>query len=110
MSAHTPGPIALEEVTGGFALKATSVGKGYYSSIGTATQRDPHPRHGGGIDWDTAKANARLWAAGPQMLEALQTTLGNLRALKGNAFRELDTLDEWIGVVEAAIDLGRLGR
>ena len=50
-----------------------------------------------------AEANARLIAAATEMFDMLRVTLGNLRSLKGNAFRQFDTLDEWIAGVEAAL-------
>ena len=69
---HTQGPIAVEEVCGGFKLSAESVGSGHFGSIGCATQRDPHYVHGGGISRETALANATLWAASPQLLASLE--------------------------------------
>ena len=71
MIEHTQGPIIVGEVCGGFKLSAESVGAGYFGSIGCATQRDPHPVHGGGISRDTALANATLWAAASLLLASL---------------------------------------
>jgi hypothetical protein len=73
---HTLGPIVIRESTGGYTLCADSVGPakpegGHYQVIGSATQREPHPKHGGGVTWETAQANAALWAAAPAMFAAL---------------------------------------
>lgn len=80
MSAHTPGPIEFEERTGGYVLRAPAVGPaqpeyGHYQTIGSATQRNPHPKHGGGVSMETANANARLWAAAPDLLSACEAAL-----------------------------------
>lgn len=75
---HTAGPITVTETTGGFTLNAPHVGKGYFGNIGSATQRDPHPREGGEISSETARANAKLWAASPAMLIALRGILAAL--------------------------------
>ncbi len=53
------------------------------------------------------QADAILMAAAPEMLQALQTTLGNLKSLKSNAFKGFDTIDLWIAEVEAAIEKAR---
>jgi hypothetical protein len=74
----TPGPITVEESAGGYVLKSESVGAGYYAGIGGATQRDPHPVDGGGISRETALANATLWGAAPQLLEALKLAEAHL--------------------------------
>jgi hypothetical protein len=83
---HTPGEIRIEERTGGVVLLSESVGSlkadlGHYAVIGSATQRDPHPRHGGGVSLGTAFANARLWAQAPAMYDALRALL-EIPALK----------------------------
>ena len=73
---HTPGPWNVRDDGMSYVcpiIDAPSVGKGYYASIATVTQRDPHPQHGGGISMATAEANARLIAAAPDLLEALET-------------------------------------
>ena len=49
-------------------------------------------------------------AVAAHLFDALVLTLGNLRSLKGNAFRNFDTIDTWIEVVEAAIAKARGGR
>lgn len=75
---HTPGPWGIVEPSANYAsrlIKADSVGKGYYGFIATATSRDPHPVHGGGISEATAQANARLIAAAPDMLNMLKRIL-----------------------------------
>ena len=72
---HTPGPWAVRDDGMDYTcpiIDSPSVGKGYYASIATATQRDPHPREGGGIPIATARANARLIAAAPDLLAALE--------------------------------------
>ena len=72
---HTPGPWAVRDDGMDYAcpiIDSPSVGRGYYASIATATQRDPHPREGGGIPIATARANARLIAAAPDLLAALE--------------------------------------
>lgn len=67
---HTPGPwrlgdgAAVSELT----IVSDAVGAGYFGAIGGATQRDPHPVHGGGISQETAEANARLMIAAPELL------------------------------------------
>ena len=81
MSAPTQGPIAVEEVCGGFKMSTESVGSGHFGSIGCATQRDPHPIHGGGISSETALANATLWSAAELLLAACEEVLvGSTRA------------------------------
>lgn len=72
---HTPGPWNVRDDGMSYAcpiIDAPSVGKGYFASIATATQRDPHPQHGGWISMATAEANACLIAAAPDLLEALE--------------------------------------
>ena len=71
---HTPGPWAVRDDGMDYTcpiIDSPSVGRGYYASIATATQRDPHPREGGGIPIATARANARLIAAAPDLMEAI---------------------------------------
>lgn len=99
-SDHTPAPITVHEVTGGFALRSETVGKGYYSSIGHATQRDPHPREGGGVAGEVAAANAKLWSASPVMVKALQQVADLLRKRRPISAREREHLSQ---VVHAAL-------
>jgi hypothetical protein len=68
---YTPGPVTIGRTVGGYTLNAVSVGRGYYGTIGTATQRDPHPGQGGGITEAQAEANAKLWAAAPELAASL---------------------------------------
>ena len=49
------------------------------------------------------RANARLIAAAPQLLEALQTTAANLRSWKAANGDGITTFDSWLEVVEEAI-------
>lgn len=54
--------------------------------------------------WDEPqRANARLIAAAPQLLEALQTTAANLRSWKAANGGGIKTFDSWLEVVEEAI-------
>lgn len=102
MSAHTPGPWRkrlIEYEQGDQVGWSIEAGDGR----GANYIADVHMHGGEARDDARDEANADLIAAAPQMREALQATLGNLRALKGNAFRQLDTLDEWIATVEAAL-------
>ena len=48
-------------------------------------------------------ANARLIAAAPQLLDALQTTAANLRSWKAANGDGITTFDSWLEVVEEAI-------
>lgn len=73
MSKHSPGPWTVFNNQNSFwQIQSAAVGKGYYSTIGSFCQRDTHPTHGGAIANETAKANATLAAAAPEMLEALK--------------------------------------
>ena len=68
----TPGPWHVREDGQSYIMPiidAPSVGKGYYASIATATQRDPHPHYGGGVSIETATANGYLMAHAPRLLE-----------------------------------------
>jgi hypothetical protein len=119
MSAHTPGPwvAVVGHGSGGTPLrlwKATRAADFIRiqadSTFAPAGQRvavvpADYVRPDGqseGVSTE-AMANAALMSAAPLMLDALRTTLGNLRGLKGNAFRDFDTLDEWIRCVEDAV-------
>lgn len=83
--AHTPGPWSVEDIGANCFLisgqvEQTDTGgelRSYYNRIGSVTQRDPHPTHGGGIDRNTALANAKLIAAAPLMKEACDFILAN---------------------------------
>ena len=75
---HTPGPWVVRDAdTMCPVIDSPNVGKGYWASLATATQRDPHPREGGGISMETARANARLIAAAPELLEALEELIAD---------------------------------
>lgn len=97
MSAHTPGPWVVEQI---------GVGRGTYFDVlkHDETQNDSVLIARIEVDArDGGESDARLIAAAPEMLVALKVTLGNLRSLKSNAFREFDTIDAWISVVDRAI-------
>lgn len=64
-------------------IDAPSVGKGYFASIGHATQRDPNPVHGGGISIQTATANGYLMAYAPRLLEICREQGARIRDLEG---------------------------
>jgi hypothetical protein len=68
MSAHTPGPWSIHPGAFNGARIDGPNGRG----VAHATQRDPHPTFGEGITQQEADANARLIAAAPDLLEALQ--------------------------------------
>lgn len=81
---HTPGPWTASGNSSDYnsrIIRSDLVGMGYYGIIATATQRDSNPVHGGGIDHDTANANARLIAASPDMHAALTTIIDRLEAM-----------------------------
>lgn len=59
-------PITAEE------LKRLKDERASQPPTGSFCQRDTHPTHGGAIENETAKANAPLAAAAPEMLEALK--------------------------------------
>ena len=67
----TAGPFYTVTDTNSPIICSNSTGTGYYSHIGTASQRDPHPIHGGGISCAEANANAQLWSAAPELYAAL---------------------------------------
>lgn len=75
---HTPAPWVVREDGQSYVvpiIDSPNVGKRYWASLATVTQRDPHPTEGGGISLATAYANARLIAAAPDLLEHLETLL-----------------------------------
>ncbi len=51
--------------------------------------------------------NGAVIAAAPELLAALDVTLGNLRSLKANAFLHFPTIDIWIEEVERSITKAR---
>lgn len=71
-------------------LESPDVGHGYYSGVGHATQRDPHPVHGGGVDAATARANAQLMATAWKMLPALRKMIEIARHAPGGWGLEID--------------------
>ena len=97
-AAHTPAPWLIE-------WNAAQGGEGHYitdskdmvelSRIAAVLFHDD-------ADGET-RANARLIAAAPQLLEALQTTAENLRSWKAANNSGINTFDSWLEVVEEAI-------
>jgi len=97
---HTPGPWRVEDIgTNCLFIKgqvhiehgASASEREYYSNLATVTQRDPHPRLGGGIHRDVTKANARLISAAPELLNCLRELV---------VYAE-QTGNEWLCLVDA---------
>lgn len=63
-------------------IDSPNVGKGYFASIGQATQRDPNPIHGGGISIETATANGHLMAHAPRLLEICREQAARIKRLE----------------------------
>ena len=95
---HTPAPWRIEWNTaqGGEGHYITDINDmGELSRIAAVLFHDD-------ADGET-HANARLIAAAPQLLEALQTTAANLRSWKAANGDGIKTFDSWLEVVEEAI-------
>ena len=92
----TPGPWSVEDV-GANCLRirgnveispdAPLGSVGHYEAVAAVIQREPHPHYGGGIDYDTRDANARLIASAPDLYAALEFVrkYAVMRASKGDA-------------------------
>lgn len=95
-AAHTPGPWKFgKELTarsGEWLVSFDAGSKGRGIAIAET-------RAGSGNE----EANARLIAAAPQLLEALQTTAANLRSWKAANGGGIKTFDSWLEAVEEAI-------
>ena len=91
--AHTPGPWTLRRMhTGGF-------------DIMDWRNRDVATVYGGGVETESREANARLIAAAPDLLEALD---GIIHFSDGFDFYRTQSpagkaLEEWIGAAREAI-------
>ena len=97
-AAHTPTPWLIE-------WNAAQGGEGHYIKDSQDTgelSRIAAVLFHDDTDGET-RANARLIAAAPQLLEALQTTAANLRSWKAANGGGIKTFDSWLEVVEEAI-------
>ena len=98
-AAHTPAPWLIE-------WNAAQGGDGHYitdsKDMGELSRIAAVLFHDDDADGET-RANARLIAAAPQLLEALQTTAANLRSWKAASNSGIKTFDSWLEVVEEAI-------
>ena len=97
-AAHTPAPWLIE-------WNAAQGGEGHYitdsNDMGELSRIAAVLFHDD-TDGET-RANARLIAAAPRLLEALQTTAANLRSWKAANGGGIKTFDSWLEVVEEAI-------
>ena len=97
-AAHTPAPWQIE-------WNAAQSGEGHY--ITDSNDMGELSRIAAVLFHDDAdgetRANARLLASAPQLLEALQTTAANLRGWKAANGGGIKTFDSWLEVVEEAI-------
>lgn len=103
---HTPGRITVSECGGGYRLADPREKDPYYATIGVAIQRHPHPTLGvGGISDDTAKANAMLWAAAPDLLDAAKQVVEALACDAGGVHRcDCNASTAALRLLRAAID------
>jgi hypothetical protein len=100
---HTPGPWVVRDAdTMCPVIDSPNVGKGYWASLATATQRDPHPREGGGISMEMARANARLISAAPDLLKALETLLASFDSEIHNEYDGTSMLAERLAEADHA--------
>lgn len=89
VAGRTPSPWVIRDDGQSYAMPiidSPNVGKGYFASIGHATQRDPNPVYGGGISIQTATANGHLMAHAPRLLEIAQEM--RARLAEWESFRE----------------------
>lgn len=97
-AAHTPAPWLIE-------WNAAQGGEGHYIKDSQDTgelSRIAAVLFHDDADGET-RANARLIASAPQLLDALQTTAANLRSWKAANGGGIKTFDSWLEVVEEAI-------
>lgn len=78
---HTPGPWYLAATNGGFQIRNRLSGKKFPETAGLLVATVPHFEVGHNAD----RANARLIAAAPELLEVLEEALGHLEILKNYA-------------------------
>ena len=89
---HTPGPWSIKDDTVNAIEPDVMAGEFYIA------QCFGHSHH------DEALANARLIAAAPELLEALQITRGNIASLgPAGALTPYTSYQEWLAMVDAAI-------
>ena len=96
---HTPGPWTPEF---GEAYRVRAQQDGGQVAI----MMNLKGRHGlaGRRNGDEVAANARLMAAAPELLEALQITRGNIASLgPAGALTPYTSYQEWLAMVDAAI-------
>ena len=84
---HTPGPwyVNTNGSLSEYAVCAEVFGSGFSSSVAVAMQRDNKARNP--ISPDEALANARLIAAAPELLEALESLKPLLNSSYGQRYR-----------------------
>jgi hypothetical protein len=68
-----------------------------------------HPKNGLKSEMGEVRANANLMAAAPEMLEVLETTLGNIRSIKAT-HPGVTTYDVWEKVVAEVVAKAKGGR
>ncbi|HJV75382.1 MAG TPA: hypothetical protein VJ654_14240 [Noviherbaspirillum sp.] len=81
---HTATPWKLRndgQTYNGQTIEAECMGNGHYAGIAHATQRDPHPTLGGGIDQVTAEANASFIVRACNTHDALVKALRQIARL-----------------------------
>ena len=77
--------LEIHEVTGGYVLRDPKLGKDHWGHVGLAIQRDASKVHGGGIDAETARKRALLWAHAEELLQELASVAHTLAYVEGDS-------------------------
>lgn len=89
---HTPGPWVVNEnpaAMSAYCILAESRGTGFGASVATANQREGY----NSLSHEEAMANARLIAAAPELLEALQTVADRIPDLIAHGILDFKDTD-----------------